>query len=127
MKVETKYLGDIDVQERLAGETKWSTKSLIKYAINNIISFTTIPLQIVTLLGIIYMIFAVGLSLKVLTQYFSGEALEGFTTVIILLLIIGSTLLIALGLIGLYIGKIYQELKGRPNYIVMDIMKNEKD
>ena len=118
---------EYDVQERLAGETKWSTKLLVKYAINNIISFTTIPLQIVTILGAIYMIFAVGLSIQVLSQYFSGEALEGFTTVIILLLIIGGSLLIALGLIGLYIGKIYQELKGRPNYIVMDIMKNEQD
>lgn len=116
---------EYDVQERIAGETKWSTKTLVKYAINNIISFTTIPLQIVTLLGTIYMIFALVLSIRVLGQYLAGQALEGFTTVILLLLIIGSTLLIALGIIGLYIGKIYQELKGRPNYIVMDIMKND--
>jgi polyisoprenyl-phosphate glycosyltransferase len=86
-----------------------------------------VPLQIVTLLGIIYMIFAIGLSIQVLGQYFTGESLEGFTTVIILLLIIGGTMLISLGIIGLYIGKIYQEMKGRPTYIVMETMNNEKN
>lgn len=118
---------EYEVKDRIAGETKWSKKSLFKYAINNIISFSSAPLQIVTLLGILYMIFAVGLSIRVLTQYFTGQALEGFTTVIILLLIVGGTILISLGIIGLYIGKIYQELKGRPTYIIKEVMTNEEN
>ena len=98
--------------------------SLMKYALNNIMSFTSAPLQLVTLAGSFYLIFAFVLSIIVLSQYFAGEALEGFTTVIILQLIISSTILIALGIIGLYLGKIYQELKGRPNYIIKEKIKH---
>ena len=114
---------EYDVLERQEGETKWSFTSLMKYALNNIMSFTSVPLQLVTVVGSLYLIFAFLLSIKVFGQYFAGHALEGFTTVIILLLIIGSTILIALGIIGLYIGKIYQELKGRPSYIVKEKIK----
>ncbi len=111
---------EYEVLERQEGETKWSLKSLMKYALNNIISFTSAPLQLVTCIGVFYFLFAFVLSIKVLSQYFAGEAMEGFTTVIILLLIVGGTILVALGVIGLYIGKIYQELKGRPSYIVKE-------
>ena len=114
---------EYDVLERQEGETKWCFTSLMKYALNNIMSFTSVPLQLVTVVGSLYLIFAFLLSIKVFGQYFAGHALEGFTTVIILLLIIGSTILIALGIIGLYIGKIYQELKGRPSYIVKEKIK----
>jgi len=111
---------EYEILDRVEGETKWSTKSLIKYAINNITSFSTVPLQIVTVIGIVYLLFAIVLGARVLTQYFLNQSLAGFPTMILLLLIIGSTMLIALGIIGLYIGKIYQELKGRPNYIIKD-------
>jgi len=116
---------EYEVLDRQEGETKWSLKSLIKYAINNIMSFTSAPLQLVTLFGSFYLVFAFVLSIRVLSQYFAGEAMEGFTTVIILQLIIGSTILIALGIIGLYVGKIYQELKGRPSFIIKEKIKND--
>lgn len=116
---------EYDVLERQEGETKWSLLSLMKYALNNIMSFTSAPLQLVTFFGSLYLLFAFILSVKVLSQYFAGEAMEGFTTVIILLLIIGSTILIALGVTGLYIGKIYQELKGRPSYIVKEKINHD--
>ncbi|RUL57053.1 MULTISPECIES: glycosyltransferase family 2 protein [Lysinibacillus] len=109
-----------DVQTRVTGHSKWSTKSLILYALNNITSFSTAPLQIVTFFGCIYLLFAFLLGSYVLIQYFLGYSLEGFTTVILLTLIIGSTLMISLGIIGIYIGKIYVEIKDRPNFIIKE-------
>lgn len=107
-----------DVQEREAGETKWSTISLIKYAVNNISSFSAAPMQMVTITGMLFLLFSVVLGMQTLFFYIMGESLEGFTTVIILLLLIGSILMISMGIIGYYISKIYNEIKGRPRYIV---------
>ncbi len=107
-----------DVQEREAGVSKWSTRSLIKYAMTNITSFTTFPMQIVTFLGVIMFLISVVLTIIALVQHFVGTAVEGFTTVIILQCFTGSVIMIALGIIGYYISKIYEEVKGRPRYIV---------
>ena len=63
-------------------------------------------------------IFAVVMAIESLVRYFGGHALEGFTTVILLLLIIGSLVMMSLGIIGYYISKIYEEVKGRPRYII---------
>jgi len=106
------------VQNRISGHSKWSTRNLVLYAINNITSFSTAPLQLITLFGCIYLLFAFFLGSFVLIKYLLGYSLEGFTTVILLTLIIGSTLMISLGIIGIYLGKIYEEIKGRPNYII---------
>lgn len=109
---------EFDVPERAAGNTKWSYTSLIGYAFSNITAFSSKPLQIVTFNGIILLILAIVLSLRTLYVYFINEAAPGITTVIILLLIIGSMLMISLGIIGFYIGKIFDEVKHRPRYIV---------
>ncbi len=106
------------VQERMSGESKWSTKSLIKYAITNITSFCTLPMQMVTGLGILYLFFAIILFMQTIVKYLSGEALEGFSTVIILLLLTGSLIMISLGILGYYITKIYDEVRNRPRYII---------
>lgn len=111
---------EFEVQPRLEGESKWSLASLIRYAITNITSFSTAPLQVVTLLGIVVFVASVVLGIHSLWQKFTGQALEGFTTVILLQLLIGSILMICLGIIGYYIAKIYDEIKDRPRYIVAD-------
>lgn len=116
---------EFDVADRINGQSKWSTKSLIKYALNNITSFSSAPLQLVTLLGTIFLLFSILLSVQTLFIYFSGRALEGFTTIIILLLLIGSVIMLSLGIIGYYIAKIYEEVKKRPQYIVSEIINNE--
>ena len=113
------------VQERMEGESKWSTRSLIKYAITNITSFSSAPLHIVTLLGFIMLGVALVFSLISLVQKIMGVALGGFTTVIVLLLFIGSVLMISLGIMGYYIARIYDEIKGRPKYIVSRICGRE--
>lgn len=106
------------VQERVVGESKWSTRSLIKYALTNITSFSSAPLHMVTLLGCLMLAVSVVLGAIALIQKFSGIALSGFTTVIIVQLFAGSIIMISLGIIGLYIAKIYDECKGRPKYII---------
>ena len=109
---------EFDVQEREAGESKWSTKSLIKYAITNIVGYSSAPMQIVTGAGVVVFLLGVILGIQTLVHYFSGHAVEGFTTVILLILIIGSIIMISLGIIGYYISRIYEEVKGRPRYII---------
>ena len=109
-----------DVQERTAGESKWSTSALIKYAIRNITSFSTAPMQIVTMLGILMLITAVVFSGISLVQYFRGTALGGFTTVIILQLFSSSIIMISIGIIGYYIARIFEEVKNRPIYIISE-------
>ena len=106
------------VRQRTAGESKWSTRSLIKYAINNIGSFSSAPLQIITSLGILMLVIAVVFGVVALVQKFAGTAVDGFTTVILLLLFTGSLIMISLGIIGYYIARIYAELKGRPRFII---------
>ena len=115
------------VQERTEGVSKWSTKSLIKYAITNIASFSSAPLHVVTVMGVLMLIVAVVFGVISLVQKIMGTAQPGFTTVILLLLIIGSFLMISLGIIGYYIARIYDEIKGRPRYIISRICGREGD
>lgn len=109
-----------DVRDREAGVSKWSTKSLVKYALSNISSFSTAPMQVVTALGVIMFVISAILSVVALVQKFCGQALEGFTTVILIQLFTGSIVMISLGIIGYYIAKIYEEIKGRPRYIIAE-------
>ena len=110
-----------EVQERQFGKSKWSFWSLMKYAITNVTSFSTLPLQLVTAMGVISIAFSVILFIQTLIKYVSGTAVEGFTTVILLILIIGGFLMLSLGIIGHYIAKIYEEVKGRPRYIISQV------
>lgn len=121
---KTTYV-EFHVQEREAGESKWSMKSLFKYAINNITSFSAVPMQVVTFCGVIFFLFAIVLAVQSLYLYFSGRAVAGFTTVILLLLIIGSILMFSLGVIGYYLSKIYEEVKMRPRYIISEITETK--
>ncbi len=109
---------EYDVMEREAGESKWSTRSLIRYAITNITSFTTFPMQFVTLLGVLLFVISVVLAVIAIAQKISGVALGGFTTVILLQCFTGSITMLSLGIIGYYISKIYEEIQGRPRYII---------
>ena len=107
-----------EVQERQFGESKWSFFSLMKYAVTNATSFSTLPLQLVTVMGLVSILFSVVLFIQTLVKFMSGTAVEGFTTVILLILIIGGFLMLSLGIIGHYIARIYEEVKGRPKYII---------
>jgi dolichol-phosphate mannosyltransferase len=115
---------EYEVRERLYGKSKWSIFRLLKYAISNITSFSTIPLQLVTVMGFIAILLGVVLGMQTLVKYLLGDAVEGFTTVILLLLLIGGFILISLGIIGHYIARIYEEVKSRPRYLIGAVTPN---
>ena len=121
-KTETIYF---DVAEREIGSSKWTVKGLIKFAINNITSFTSAPLQLVTVFGVIIFLISVILGVHTLVMKIVGNSAEGFPTVIILQLLTSSIIMFSLGIIGFYITKIYEEIKHRPRYIVRDIAKKD--
>lgn len=116
-----------DVADREIGQSKWSVKALIKFAVNNITSFTSAPLQIVTACGVITFIISIILGVNTLYNKFWGGADAGFSTVIILQLLTSSIIMFSLGVIGYYISKIYEEIKQRPRYIIRDIVTKSKE
>lgn len=109
---------EFSVAERAVGDTHWSAVSLIRYAVSNIASYSSAPMQLVTVLGILTLLFSVVLGIQTLVKWMLGTAADGFTTVIILILLIGSILMISLGIIGYYISQIFIEVKARPRYLV---------
>ena len=113
-----------EVQERQFGESKWSFWSLMKYAVSNATSFSTLPLQLVTVMGVVSILFSLILAIQTLVRFLMGNSVEGFTTVILLILIIGGFLMLSLGIIGHYIARIYEEVKGRPKYIISKVTDN---
>lgn len=117
---------EFDVQERVDGESKWSASGLIKYAISNISSYSAAPMQTVTVLGFVMLIISLIFGVWALIDKIVGRALEGMTTVIIITIFIGSIIMISLGIMGYYIARIYEEIKGRPKYIISSSVKSEK-
>lgn len=116
---------EYDVNERTMGTSKWSAWSLVKYAIKNISAFSTAPMQIVTVLGIIMLIISGILGATAFVQKIMGTALGGFTTVIIIQLFVGSIMMISLGIIGYYIARMYEEVKERPRFIISKVCGDE--
>jgi dolichol-phosphate mannosyltransferase len=112
-----------DVAPRAGGGSRFSTRRLIGLALSAITSFSAAPLHLVTAAGAVLLALFVVLGMQTLYMKLAGRAVEGFTTVILLLLIIGGVLMIALGIIGVYIAKIYEEVKGRPRYLVREELR----
>jgi glycosyltransferase involved in cell wall biosynthesis len=100
---------------------------LISLATTAIVSFTSAPLRIVTILGFTTMLFGLGVAAEALTRWFQGDAVSGFTTIVITLLILGSFIMISLGIIGEYIAKIYDEVKHRPSYLIESSIGMDQD
>ena len=107
-----------DVAQRAYGTTKWSFFKLARYAISNIVSYSTRPLTFVSYMGVISLVGGLIVAIQTLVRWLSGRSLEGFTTVILLILFIGGGILLGLGIIGGYISAIYQEVKKRPRYVI---------
>lgn len=106
------------VGERPGGASRWSRFKLVRYAVDNLTGFSALPLHLITLLGVLTTALGVIIGLNSLFQKLMGLALDGFTTVILLLVLIGGTLMIALGIIGHYLARLYEEIKGRPAYLL---------
>lgn len=109
-----------EVPPRAAGKSSWSYLKRLRLAVTGLTAFSSFPLQLVTLAGGLFFVFAVLLGAQTLYLKLLGRAVSGFATVILLELIIGSSLMISLGIIGEYLARIYEEVKGRPRYIVTE-------
>ncbi len=107
-----------EVAGRVGGQSGWSVLRRLGLALTGITAFSALPLQVITFAGILFLLFAFALGVQTLFVFLAGHAVSGFTTVILLLLFIGSILMISLGIIGEYLARIYQEVKGRPRYVI---------
>lgn len=108
-----------ETQDRVAGKSTWSYRQLIGLAIDGIMSFTTAPLRISAILGIVVSIIAFIYMCVVLAKtLFWGEPVAGYPTIVVLVLFLGGVQLISLGIVGEYLGKTFMEVKNRPVYVV---------
>jgi glycosyltransferase involved in cell wall biosynthesis len=114
-----------NVPERLQGGSRWSFGGLTGLAIHALTSFSAVPLQVVTALGVVTLLLAVGVGIQALRLWYEGLALPGFTTVILLQLTTSGFLMLSLGIIGTYVARIYDEVKARPRYIIRDIARHD--
>ncbi len=120
-----RYVLRIDVREREIGKSKFKFKSLFKLALNAITSFSSSLLYITAFLGGLFFISALILAIQTIYNKVVGISASGFTTVILLQLIIGSLIMFCLAIIGIYVGKIYEEVKRRPQYIISEIKRKD--
>lgn len=116
-----------EVADRAEGKSKWSLRSLIKYAVNSITSFTSAPLHIVTFCGMITFLISIVLGVHTIVNKLLGNSAVGFSTVIILQLLTSSIIMFSLGIIGFYLAKIYEEIKQRPRFIIRHVYKNGRE
>ena len=103
-----------DRKERTAGESKYPLSKMINFAIDGITSFSVKPLRIIVTLGFVFILISIIAIVYGLISYIDGNAVEGWTSLIVSIWFIGGCILVGLGIVGEYIGKIYTEVKHRP-------------
>ncbi|MEF3304025.1 glycosyltransferase family 2 protein [Paenibacillus sp. GYB003] len=118
---------EFDVPPRSGGKTRWSFLSLAKLALNAIIAYSAVPLRLIGVVGLLFLLGAFALGAQTLFRKWTGDAVTGFTTVILLLLVIGSAVMISLSTIGEYVAAIYNEVKGRPRYLIRERVERETE
>lgn len=118
-----------DRSERLAGESKYPLRRMLGLAFDGITSFSVRPLQYITFLGLLFMGISFCAIVYGVVSYAEGRAIAGWTSQLVSIWFIGGAILLACGIIGEYVGKIYTEVKRRPRYFVQDCvgMKNEEE
>ena len=115
-----------DRGDRVAGKSNWGFRSLLNLAIEGITSFTTAPLRIASIMGFIIAFVAFGFLLFYLTKtILFGDPVQGFPTLVTLILFLGGVQLLCLGIMGEYVGRIFNETKRRPPYLVDDYKRGD--
>ncbi len=120
-----KVIYKFEVEERADGSSRFSFKQLARLAINAVIAYSSKPLYLIMFSGVIFGVFAFILALQTIWNYLTGNALDGFSTVILLLLIGFSIVMFSLGIIGVYLSRIYDEIKARPRYILKNTTEDK--
>jgi dolichol-phosphate mannosyltransferase len=113
-------------QERFAGETKYPFKKMMRFAIDAISGFSIVPLRIATYLGFICSMLGMLFFAYTVYSYLSGIAIQGWTTLMTVVLILGSGQLLVLGVIGEYLGRLYIQSKNRPLFIIEEILRQDR-
>jgi glycosyltransferase involved in cell wall biosynthesis len=111
---------EVDIDHREGGASRWTFRSLFRLAVNGLTSFTSAPLHLVTIVGLAFAGFAVLLGAQTLIRWMRGGSVAGFPTVILLLLVLGTFILLGLGVIGEYLARIHEEVRRRPRYLVQE-------
>ena len=114
-----------DRKERFAGESKYPLKKMLALAFNGISSFSVKPISMIMGLGVIIIICSILAAIYALISYFTGNVEPGWTSLILSIWFLGGLQLLAIGMVGLYIGKIYMEVKQRPRYNIEKVLKND--
>ena len=116
-----------DRSARIAGESKYPFKKMVNFAIDGITSFSVKPVRLVFSIGVLFLVIALIMLIYVLCAYFMGRAVLGWPSIILSIWFVGAFILIGLGIIGEYVGKIYTEVKNRPRYNVDTTIGLEKE
>jgi len=111
---------EFDVSPRFAGESKYSPAKMMRLAMDGITSFSVRPLRIITMLGFLCVLFCIGWAIYDLVVFLQGKTIPGWTSLMLSLWLIAGMLLMSLGCVGEYVGRIYMETKRRPRYFVME-------
>lgn len=109
-----------DRSPRLAGETKYSFMKLVSLSVDAITSFSARPMRIIFLIGLILLVADIGVAIWVFMSHFAGKAMSGWSSLMLSVWFLGSLILISLGIIGEYVGKIFNEVKRRPRYSIQE-------
>lgn len=116
-----------DVKQREAGSSKYTLGKMLKLALAGITSLSIKPLHLIVILGFLTSLFGAGMAVYCFVDWLLGNNLPGYTTTLMVTLLMNGVTLLSLGIIGEYIGKIYMETKGRPRYIIESFIWNEED
>ena len=116
-----------NVDERKGDTGKFSTKRLFGFAFDSMLSYTSKPVYLTFLFSVLFFIGAIALGIQTLVNFFSDKAQSGFSTVILLILFLGCLILFSLGIIGLYVARIYDEVKRRPRHFISETTQEENN
>ena len=102
----------------MAGESKYPLSKMLSFALDGITSFSVRPLRYISMLGLLFILISLVAIVYGIVVYVEGNTIPGWTSLLVSVWFIGGTILMALGIIGEYVGKIYKEVKRRPRYFV---------
>ena len=111
---------EFTVPQRVEGNSKWSLTGLVGLAVKAIVAFSSIPLYLIAAIGALFLVGAFFVGMEALYNKFIGVSATGFTTVILLLLIVGGIIMVSLGIMGYYLSAVYQEVKRRPRFLISE-------
>lgn len=110
---------EYEVGERFAGRSKYSFWPMLRLALDGVFSFSVLPLRLISLLGLVTTLFGVAVGAHALISYLTGGvSASGWTSVVVLILIFGGVQLLSIGILSEYVGRVYEEVKRRPRYVI---------